>query len=409
VDELGWIADLMPPEVPATHQVATVSEPIDRAREALLQVDAVDSMDLLADAVAAMGRLSPDELALLRESLPFRPIVLATEELANTATPTSWLAWLDRAGDPAFANALEIARRGKDEWEIGTSAGDPVAVRAFVAALEKVQGDELAADRTTQALPYLVAWLQQDAEFPRGELSPIYGRLLTLFALGSARGAIIYESCQVLVEALLATGLEQKDYLDLIADVEEIAGDGLGADMIYWILELIESFMGAAAPDANARENFLHRVLARIVPISGRLSRLQRVAVALLSSELGWSLPVQSTSNVSPETDGLGSRLAGLRIGIYSLTESSSRQAKAALEEIAPSVLVVTNADHGGNARLRSLAENSDLFVMTWRSAKHAATDFVRQHRGSKPLLYSHGRGFSSILRAVESHLMPTN
>ena len=165
-----------------------IAAPIDAAREALIQADAVDSIDLLADAMAAMARLSPDELALLRETMPFRPIVQATDELANIAPPTSWIAWLDRAADPAFANALDIARRGKDEWEIGASAGDPVAVRALVAALDKVQGDELAADRTIQALPYLVAWLQRDAEFPRAALSPIYGGLLTLFALGSARG-----------------------------------------------------------------------------------------------------------------------------------------------------------------------------------------------------------------------------
>lgn len=36
--------------------------------------------------------------------------------------------------------------------------------------------------------------------------------------------------------------------------------------------------------------------------------------------------------------------------------------------------------------------------------AKHAATDFIRQYRGARPLLYAQGRGFSSILRAIEDH-----
>ena len=192
---------------------------------------------------------------------------------------------------------------------------------------------------------------------------------------------------------------------DTTADVEEIASDGFGVDMIYWVLELVEGFMNAATPDGQARENFLHRILARIVPIYGRLTRLQRIAVALLSSELGWQLPPVAAG--TPLTDdGLASRLAGLRIAIYSLTESSSRQAKAALEEISPSVTVDTNADHGGSTRLRALAENSDLFVMTWLSAKHAATDFIRGHRGSRTLLYSQGKGFSGILRVIEDHLL---
>lgn len=163
--------------------------------------------------------------------------------------------------------------------------------------------------------------------------------------------------------------------------------------------------MNAAAPDALARETFLHRILARIAPIYGRLTRLQRIAVTLLSSELGWTLPASPTTDVSPADNGLASRLAGLRIAIYSLTEASSRQAKAALEQITPAVTVNTNADHGGTARLRALAENSDLFVMTWMSAKHAASDFIRGHRGERPLIYSRGKGCSSMLHAIEEFL----
>ena len=404
--ELGWIATLLPAQIQLTPQAVEVAAPIDTAREALIQADAVDSIDLLADAMAAMARLNPDELALLRETMPFRPIVQATDELASITPPTSWIAWLDRAADPAFTNALDIARLGKDEWEIGPSTGDPVAVRALVAALEEVQGDDLAADRTSQALPYLVAWLQRDPDFPRAAFSSLYGGLLTLFALGSARGSTIYESSQVLIEALLVSGIDQKAYRELIADVDEMANDGFGASMIYWVLELVESFMNAAAPDADAREIFLHRILARIVPIYGRLTRLQRIAVTTLSSELGWSLPATAADVEVPADDDLASRLAGLHIAIYSLTESSSRHAKAALEAITSAVRVTTNADHGGSVSLRALAENSDLFVMTWLSAKHAATDFIREHRGSKALLYSQGKGFSSILRAIEDHLL---
>lgn len=404
-EDLGWMAELLPTQAALAPQEVEVVPPIDAARKALVKADAVNSIDVLAEARAAMERLSPDDLALLRETMPFRSIVQATDELTDILLPRSWIAWLDRAADPNFANALDIARQGKDEWEIGTSQCDPVAVGAFVAALEKAQGDELAADRTTQALPYLVAWLLRDDDFPRTALSPIYRQLLTLFALGSARGATIYESCQVLVEGLLASGLDQKAYGDMIADIEEIAGDGFGVDMVYWVLEFVESLMNAATPDASARETFLHRVLSRIVPIYGRLTSIQRIAINLLSGELGWSLPVTPVTDVETADDGLASRLAGLRIAIYSLTESSSRQVKAVLEEISPTVRVDTNADHGGSPRLRALAENSDLFVINWLSAKHAAIDFVREHRGNRTLIYSQGKGFSSILRAIEVHL----
>jgi hypothetical protein len=400
-DALGWIADHLAPVI----EVAPAVEPapIDNAREALVQVDAVDSLDALASAVSALSKLSPEELARLREAEPFRSALRVTEEVSDGALPTSWIKWFERSRDLSFISALEIARHGKDEWPIESEVSDPAAVQAFVSALENAQNNELATERTAQVLPYLVAWLQRDPEFPRAAMVPTYASVLTLFALGSARGSSTYESSQILISALLTAGSDVKTYRALIADVEELAGSGFGVDMVYWVLEVIEDFMRASTPAADARQVFLHGALSRIAPIYGRLTSLQRAAIAHLAQELGWSLQSFGTEREGPED--MASRIQGLRIAIYSLTESSSRQAKAAIEELAPTAVVDCNADHGGTTRLRALAENADLFVMTWLSAKHAATDFIREHRGARPLLYARGRGFSSILRAVEDYI----
>jgi hypothetical protein len=403
LDALGWIADHLAPVI----HVAPMDEPapIDNAREALVRVDAVDSVDVLASAVSALSKLSPEELARLREAEPFRSALRVTEEVADAALPTSWIKWLERARDPSFTSALEIARHGKDEWPIESEVIDPAAVQAFVTALENAQNNELATERTAKVLPYLVAWLQRDPEFPRATVVPIYASLLTLFALGSARGSSTYESSQVLVSALLTAGLDVRAYRALIADVEELAGSGFGVDMVYWVLEIIEDFMRASAPAADARQVFLHEALSRIAPIFSRLTSLQRAATAHLAEELGWSLQSFGITAERESPEDIASRIQGLRIAIYSLTESSSQQAKAALEELAPTAVVNCNSDHGGTTRLRALAESADLFVITWLSAKHAATDFIRKHRGSRPLLYAQGRGFSSILRAVEDYV----
>lgn len=136
-----------------------------------------------------------------------------------------------------------------------------------------------------------------------------------------------------------------------------------------------------------------------------RLTYLQRMAVARLAQELGWTLQSFGINTDVTEVDDFSSRMQGLRIAIYSLTESSSRQAKSAIEEIAPTAIVDCNADHGGTARLKALAKSADLFVVAWLSANHSATDFIRDHREHRPLLYAQGRGFSSILRAIEDYL----
>lgn len=408
MSSLGWLAGELEtrPGAVAPYSTSTpASSPLDDARAALIQVDAVEAVDNVAAALAALAKLAPAELALLRDAEPFSAAFRLIEANAPGGVPSSWIEWLDKTADPSFTNALEIARHGKDEWSVQSSTSDPSQVAAFVAALNHAQADPLASERTAQGLPFLVAWLQQDPAFPAPTMVPVYSSLLTLFALNSTRSGSVYESSQVLVEALLTVGINDDDYRSLIADIDELAGQAFGIDMIYWILETLENFMRASTPDANARETFLYKILARTVPLYGRLSALQRTAVKRLATELGWTLEALGVDVNLPTSDNFSGRLDGLRIAIYSLTEASSRQAKNAIEEMTPTAQVDCNADHGGSARLRALAENADIFVVVWLSAKHAATEFIREHRGNRVLLYAQGRGFSSILRALEDHL----
>jgi hypothetical protein len=107
-------------------------------------------------------------------------------------------------------------------------------VQEFLSALNKAQSDNLASERTAQALPLLVAWLQRDPNFPRAPMAPIYAGLLTLFALGSARGSGTYESSQILVSALLSAGLDVKAYQALIVDVEELVPLHGSYDSLGW-------------------------------------------------------------------------------------------------------------------------------------------------------------------------------
>jgi hypothetical protein len=404
--EIGWVGDLLEPVSQPELDRDEVA-PIDQARDALVGTESVDSLDALATALASLERLSADDLTRLKAAEPFRSLLqVVTETQGGRTVPANWSDWLGRIADPDFTEALTIARQGADEWSIDAGAADPVAIGELVAALEAAQTVELAAERAGQALPFIVAWLRRDPEFPRSAFGPIFASLLTLFAMSAARGRPIYESSQILIHALLASGLDEKSYRSLIDDTDELAGSGFGAEMIYWLLEIIEDLLRFAAPDADARQAFLHSALARIAPIQGRLTSLQRAAILHLAEELGWQLQTFGLAETAPTADDLAIRLADLRIAIYTLTESSSRQAKTAIEQTVPSAKVDCNADHGGTARLRALAENADLFVMTSLSAKHAATDFIREHRGDRTLLYAQGRGFSSILRAIEDHVL---
>ncbi|WP_163020804.1 protein DpdD [Pseudomonas viridiflava] len=405
---LGWISEYLPGSstTKATEVSRVLQTQLNHARKALTEVDCVNSLDAVATAIASINRLSSAELAQLSSAEPFRTLLRTVSDVGGLGgLPSSWLEWLRKVSDPDFSNALEIARQGKDEWVLDESIADPVAVQRFVSALEAVQHDQIAAERTANALPFIVAWLQRDAVFPRSEMGPVYSILLTLFAMGASRGRGIYESSHILIHGLLAIGVTESVYRGLIADTEELAGSGFGVEMVYWLLEVIEDFIRFGAPDANAREIFLHCVLSKIAPIYSRLSSLQCAAIVRLAEQLGWRLDDIGVSKGSVAPDDFSSKMDGLRIAIYTLNESSSRQAKAALEVVSPNVIVDCNADHGGTDKLRSLAKNADLFVMTSLSAKHAATDCIREHRVNRPLLYAQGAGVSSILRVIEDYL----
>ncbi|MET3909991.1 PAS domain-containing protein [Bradyrhizobium sp. S3.3.6] len=405
---IGWLAahvagaeaDIVrPPVVPATA--------LDAARTAVVEADEINSLSAINAALAKLSGLSAEDLQKLRTAEPFKSALreLAADDRTPVAGPGNWVEWFQRAGDPSFDDALEIARRGKDEWPIGDREADPGSVRQLEVALEHVQADSLAGERAADALPLLVAWLRRDPEYPRPAFSAVYSVLLTLFALSHRRGRRIYESSGLLIGALLATGLSEKTYRDLLGDIDELLGAGIGTESLYWLLDVLEDTVSFPAPSSGIRESFWLNTLVKIQPLRSRLTGLQRASIAGLAQSVGWNDDTLESVISGGTADSQQELQSGLKIAIYTLTESAGRQAKTALESTFPSVVVDCSADHGGNPRLKAMAENADIFVVTTTSAKHAATEFIRSHRGERPLLFAQGRGFTSILRAIEDHV----
>jgi len=405
-DAIGWLAAHLgaaEAEIPSSVPAPTA---LDGARIALAKTDGLSPLEQINALWTALRDLSQDQLDALRSAEPFKS---ALRELAPQgvppALPVNWIEWLERVHEPGFGEALSIARRGKDEWSIGDIEADPANVARLRTALAKVEEGTIAGDRTTDALPLMVAWLQGDSDFPRASFLPIYSMLLTMFAIGSRRGRPIYESTGLLAKALLSVGLAADAYKDLLSDVSELMGSGLGADSVYWLLDIVEETLLFPAPDAEARLSFWHLALARVEPLRSRLNSLQRASLAELAGTLGWSTETVDAIVSTTFSDNARVVPPGLRIAIYTLTESVSRQAKVILEKTLPSAVVDCSAEHGGSKELKALAENADIFVIVALSAKHAATDFIRNHRGERPLLYAQGHGFTSIMRCVDEFL----
>lgn len=314
--------------------------------------------------------------------------------------PTGWLDWLQALADPRFESAVSVAQEGVKQWPV-TQISTQAQADSFAEALLRVGcgNDNRSRLRLTQSLPSLVSWVKEDPDYPRPTLAAVYEALLQLFDLVERRGSAERNAMADLFEAILRLGLSKDGYRRLLADVGQLIEEGAGLASVYWLMDVASALLEHPALDTSARLGLLNHILNSFQTLLRSLSPGQRSAYRLIASGAGWPVlpePVEAT------TPSRLSALGGQSIAIYTLTESSGRQAEVALRELVPSVRIELAHDHVASQRLAHLARESDIFVMATASAKHSATDCIVANRGKRPLLYAAGRGFSSIVRAVE-------
>jgi hypothetical protein len=117
------------------------------------------------------------------------------------------------------------------------------------------------------------------------------------------------------------------------------------------------------------------------------------------------AVPPAETAEAESQAADIWARLAGLRVGIYSLEWPSSHRAGALIRRRCPGCDVVLNHDYVATEPLRDMARTSDVVVMVVRAAQHAATDGIQRERGDRPTLRPLGKGASSILRTLRECL----
>lgn len=385
--------------------------PTDRtAEEALISADDENTLSSIAAALEKFRELTPDERDRVLKSDTFRRILQGLRaETQGQTPPLGWSEWFKRLADPEFSNSLDILKHAIDEWP-AQALLDPIEIAQLAEAITDVPDVAPAEERLADALPFLVAWVAKDLEFPRPGMLPIYDALLFHLVVGSRRVARTYESATILIRALFAIGLPAPRYRTLLEDCLALAGVGIGTRSIYWLLDILDETVINSAPDPDQRQAFWSAVHARLVPLRSHLTGGQGAALRRLAGMLGWAEPylAEILPQQADQEALLRDALADRHVAIYSLTETAARQAKEVLEEIAPGVRVSLSHDTVGNNALRAMAQNADFFVIVTASAKHAATGFIQEWRPpGKPILFAAGRGFTSIIRAVEDFVLP--
>jgi hypothetical protein len=185
-----------------------------------------------------------------------------------------------------------------------------------------------------------------------------------------------------------------------------------GLQNIVWSLDVLDQLVILPNAITEKRDAFFYRVYATFKQYQRRVDENIAGCFRLLCEDLGKQAEFKElfptfgqapTDGSISEIDLLKQQIQGMVVGIYTLSESSGLRAQQFLQNWLPGLDVRVSNDHGGSEHLRNIARQSDYLIVAAKSAKHAATDFIKSERPAdkSPLIYPSGKGSSSIVEAI--------
>lgn len=228
-------------------------------------------------------------------------------------------------------------------------------------------------------------------------------RVLAGFAVSEKNTAGIRLQTVALLECMAAAGPNPETLISSLVWTEDIIRAGTSAITASWTVDVLQA--ATASPQAvalDAKTRLFYGALEVLRPVRSSLSLADIEGLRLVADELATSLPDDFEIEASDADPAAPFRhLEGSVVVLYSLTESAITRAAQVLRRLIPGIDVRTTSEHDGSQQLAALSSNADVFVMVAASAKHAATNFIKDHRGGRPILQVNSRGSSAILREL--------
>jgi hypothetical protein len=384
---------------------------VDSARMLLICAYEFDTPEAAQAVNATLESLSEQDRALVFKNN--RRVIRNWDELkqrlGQTPEPTNWELWLARLdSQPDWPEAVFAARDGASLWSLEIYRANPRRVGKLA--------DQLFVDRSgsarrslRSALPHLTGFFIPDGQGV-SEYRPIYCCVLMLTALTDDLSAEDFQFVETLLEAILEAGVTEQVYQDAVQNCTGILETHGSTYTINWALGILDILASRPSPLPAIRDAFFEAVLITLQREHRRVSRSQWEMFSWLCHDLGRSddfaaiHPPSSTGVASGSSSNQYRKmLKGRTIAIYTLTESAGDRAKKMIEHMFSEVEVQVTSDLVGSTALRSLSRRADWFVVATRSAKHAATEFIKENRSNRmtELLYPFGKGASSIVSSL--------
>ena len=356
----------------------------------------------------AMVALSDEErasvLASKQRLLTWEKVSAPTGK--STSEPADWESWLwEVEVNPSWDKAVSFTRDASALWPVETYLSSPSKISALAGHLTR-ERDAKAAEVVRLCMPHIADYFLKNG--PQPAFRVLYLDLLLSLALDERFGGEDWGLAENLVFAIMETGPSRAEYEHLLSSLMTIWEERGDSRRIDWALDLLDLLTAAPAPDLGSRDAFFEIISASINKFARRLQPGQISLFKLLCGDLERAIPhflpdPEKTANADAKDI-----LAGKIVAIYTLDESSGKRARDLINIAYQNVDVRLSHDHVGSDQLKNLAKNADYFLIVTRSAKHAATNFIKDERPTdkRPVDYPTGKGSSSILTAINAALL---
>lgn len=368
------------------------------------------TLEAVRTTIGFMNKALAKEQEAALESKVCREIWSWLKNAARSAQDisTDWVSWLERLDNEGpWPSVMQDAERGCLEWKIEALRDDPERLRLLSELLHKGR-EETAQEELRNVLPFLIRFFLPEGR-PDRTFRRLYQDLLFLLALDNRIGRDDLAAAYDIIAALLSVGLDGAEYSELAELADDLWTASDSPQHLDWALDVLDQFTAYPCLIPAARDRFAAHVLASLAKHSRRTQPEQWDMAEALFQDLGQteSIAKLRPSAVVPPAEGQAMpKLPGQLVALYTLDEAVGKRFRQVISKQFPGAQLALCHDKVASDRLQQLAREADVFIVNWRSAKHAATEAVTFARGGKPgLIYPQGKGCGSILRAFYLYL----
>ena len=328
---------------------------------------------------------------------------------ATTPVLRADLAWLESI-------RIEWPVRGWEEWfaSLEDPAGPPELPNETIQQWETLPAAKFAALLTHASEATLAKLGETGGQFlaahsdlfESAHAAEITLRLLAAMALAGKASAGVRVQTLALLESLGASGPSQSTFEEVLEWTAEILEANTAAATVAWACDIVQTLTSIPAPvSTEVVLLFYFKAIEVLRPYRTALDTTDLEALEVVAAELGTTVPVDfrivQTDIGERDPTAAYRYLDGKTVVLHSLTETAITRAAQVLKRLVPTVDVRTNSEHVGSTQLAQLSANADVFVVVTAAAKHAATNFIADHRRGLPTVLVNSRGSSAILRAL--------